>query len=119
MSVKHSLIRLILFSTVFLVESCFDSNPKDSSKDLTLAKQLNGTWGSPEGLPGFRIQDDSIYHYPLKAMLPCYLKKDTFSVKFPDRDTLTLWGIVKVVDDTLFIKTINSPIGAIKAYKLD
>jgi hypothetical protein len=118
MLVSSRFKNLILFSSVFLIESCKNPNPTDRFIDSNLAKELNGTWGSPEGHPGFRIQDDSIYHYPLKAMLPCYFKKDTFSVRFPDRDTITLWGTVNVVGDTLFITKLDPPNYIIKAYRV-
>ncbi len=76
-----------------------------------------GKWGGTEGGPGLNIRADSIYYYDRDLSYPYYLHGDTFSVKFPDRDTATIFGTVAVNGDTLKIRDIIFPNEITFAYR--
>ncbi len=99
----------ILFPIVFL-QVCFvgcsnKNQPADPDKQFSdsLWNVISGKWGGVTGDAVWEIKKDSITYYEEGMVYPSWLKKDTFSVKFPDRDTATVFGRLGVSGDTLKI----------------
>ncbi len=99
----------ILFYIVFLqvcfVACSYNNQPTDPDKlySDSLWNVISGKWGGVTGDAVFEIRKDSITYSEEGMVYPCWLKKDTFSLKFPDRDTATVFGRLGVSGDTLKI----------------
>jgi len=83
-------------------------NDSKSEYYNTLKKSIIGKWGGSHEIPALDIRLDSIYYYNRDSSYPYKLNGDTLLVKFPDRDTTTIFGIVSIKKDTLTLKEIVS-----------
>ena len=77
--------------------------PADPDKQFSdsLWNVISGKWGGVTGGAVWEIKKDSITYSEEGMIYPCWLKKDTFLVKFPDRDSATIFGTFEVSGDTL------------------
>lgn len=97
----------ILFYIVFLqvcfVACSYNNQPTDPDKlySDSLWNVISGKWGGETGGAVWKIKKDSITFYNVDSSYPCWLKKDTFSVKLPESDTAIVWGTFGVSGDTL------------------
>lgn len=88
---------LILFT---LIISCNHPENKKDNYD-SLKQKVIGEWGGEERVPGLYISTKSVYSTSWKDSCPYFFIKDTFFVKFSDRDTATPFGKMSVNKDTL------------------
>ena len=95
----------LLTCLILSITSCKNpvQQPADTDKQFSdsLWNVISGKWGGETGGAVFEIRKDSIKYYNVDSSYPCWLKKDTFFVKFPDRDTATVFGLFGVSCDTL------------------
>jgi len=100
-------MKFYVIGGMFLLLSCRGNKEKNIEKhtpsENLLQKKLLGKWGAGYGTPAFEIRaDDSIYFYNNNECYPYKLAADTLYVKFRDRDTSSLFGIMHVIEDTIF-----------------
>ena len=95
----------IVFLQVCFVACSYNNQPTDPDKlySDSLWNVISDKWGGETGGAVWKIKKDSIMFYNVDSSYPCWLKKDTFSLKFPDRDTATVFGRLGVSGDTLKI----------------
>jgi hypothetical protein len=95
----------IVFLQVCFVACSNKSQPTDPDKQYSdsLWNVISGKWRGETGGAVFEIRRDSIKYGEDEKLYPCWLKKDTFSYKFPDRDTVTVFGRMEVSGQTLKI----------------
>lgn len=80
-----------------------ESNSKIKYYD-SLRKNIIGKWGGSHEFPVLDIRLDSIYYYDRDSSYPYKLHGDTLLVNFPDRDIISIFGIVSIKKDTLMLK---------------
>ena len=95
-------VLIALFQTILLIR-CNHHETKKNTKDSydSLKQQIIGKWGGNDRVPGLYICTNSVYEISWKDSCPYFFIKDTFFVKFPDRNTATLFGKMSVNGDTL------------------
>jgi hypothetical protein len=97
---------LFLLCLILSIAACNSPvQPTDPDKHFSdsLWNVISGEWGGETGGAVWKIKKDSITYSEEDKVYPCWLKKDTFSLKFPDRDTATVFGRMSVSGDTLKI----------------
>ncbi len=95
----------IVFLQVCFVACSNKNHSVDPDKQFSdsLWNVISGKWGGETGGAVWEIRKDSITYSEEGIVYPCWLKKDTFSLKFSDRDTATIFGRMEVSGDTLKI----------------
>jgi hypothetical protein len=116
-----------LFLLVALACSCHSISPRSQSETLpsrndsteVLRKELVGTWGNLKPEEAFwRFTMDSLTYLGRHTSYPYALKHDSLWVKFPKRDTATLFGTIAVMHDTFRMVDASYLHLVIKAYRL-
>lgn len=87
------------------------------NKKGDIRKEIIGNWGALNKRPYFRFSSDSIYYYKDSISHYYTLSEDTLKVHFKNRDTGTVFGKVKVINDTLFICQFYQDNFTVKAYR--
>ena len=121
--VKRLITGIILI--IFAIHSCKGptnnniSTTKTSSNSHkldTLKQKLIGKWGSGERAV-WEFKTDSLHFLDRDSAYLYQLKGDTLAVRFPDRDTLTEFGKVNIIRDTLFLRQYYRDNFIIRAYR--
>lgn len=94
----------IIFTIILLLLILFSGchhNKTQRDDYYDLKKQIIGIWGDAERNPGLYISPTSIFSTSWEDSNSYFFIKDTFFVKFNDRDTATPFGKMSVNNDTL------------------
>lgn len=94
----------IFFILIVIVSySCNQGNSNTKAEDpyADLKLKIIGRWGGDDRIPALEIKKDSIYYYDKNTWYPYFFVKDTFFIKFPERDKATPFGKMTVNNDTL------------------
>lgn len=99
-------MKLYLIMGVFLLISCNtnrdNKQEKQAPPQASLQKKLLGKWGAGIGRPTFEIREgDSIYYFTSKQWHTYQLSGDSLYIKFQGSDSFSLFGIMRVREDTL------------------
>jgi hypothetical protein len=112
----HLFFKKLFPSIILVVASCkltpekYEEKKESGSKSKyydSLKKNIIGKWGGSHEVPTLDIRPDSIYYYNRDSTYPYILNGDTLLVKYPNRDTITMFGIVSIKKDTLMLKEID------------